>query len=96
MPLSTAKLPLKFAIFDALEKARETIDVGAEDGTAPTDINMTLATDLAKAIHSYTTQAVVNTSTTAVVVGIAAPASPAGVEPVAGAALGTGVGTINN
>ena len=94
MPLSVAKFTLNEEIFAALEDARRTIAVGAEDGKDPTTINKKLAFDLAEAIHFYTTSAVVDTSVITVLAGIAAPLAPTGACPVAGAGTGKGTGIL--
>ncbi len=94
MPLSAAKLPLKFAIFHALEEARNTIPKEAEAGALPTAINKQLATKLAEAIHRYATQATVTTMVVTAVVGVAAPLAPAGATRAAGAGIGMGHGGV--
>ena len=94
MPLATAWLVLYDEIFIALEDARNSITVGAEDGKDPSSINKALAFKLAQAIHDYTTSAVVDTNVMTVLAGIAAPLAPAGVAGVTGAGAGKGVGTL--
>ncbi len=94
MPLSAAKLPLKFAIFNALEKARNTIPKEAEAGELPTAINKQLADDLHEAIHRYFLQAEVMTSVNAAFVGVAAPLAPTGACAVVGASAGQGTGKL--
>ena len=94
MPLTSALPTLKIELFLALEDARKSIPAGAEDGTAPTSINQTLADSMGQAIHDYTMQAVVSTSVVTVLAGIAAPLAPAGACAVAGAGMGTGTGVL--
>jgi len=92
MPLSAAKPLLELEIFAALENAGGSIDAGAEDGTSPTEINQTLAKELAAAIHNYTTQAMVTTQVVTVLAGVAIGATVAG--PVTGAGMGSGTGML--
>ena len=94
MPLSVALPMLEMDIFMALENARGQIAVAAESGKTPTEINQLFAFDLSLAIHSYTTQALVQTNVITVLAGIAAPLAPAGACPVAGAGMGTGTGVL--
>ena len=90
MPLGVAKVPLELAIFAALEKARtDYITPGDVDSNpSPSAINRQIATDLAAAIHAYTTSAMVTTSVNTAVVG----ASFSG--PVVGTGFGAGNGTL--
>ena len=94
MPLSTAYPLLEAQIFSALQTAGRTIPSGGEDGASPSDINSELARQLAAAIHSYTTSAVVTTSVITVVGGIAAPLATAGAAPVVAAGGGSGTGSL--
>jgi hypothetical protein len=94
MPLSTAYPLLEAEIFSALQGAGRAIAPGGEEGVSPSDINQQLATDLARAIHSYTMSAVVTTSVITVVGGIAAPLAPAGAAPVVAAGGGSGTGSL--
>ena len=92
MPLSAAKPLLEAEIFAALQNAGRAIDPGAEDGASPLDINQALAKDLASAIHTYTTQAIVTTQVITVLAGVAVGAAVAGA--VTGAGMGSGTGTL--
>jgi len=83
MPLAAAKdstlQPLIKAAFIKVMSA------GEKKGADPLQIIDDLATDLATAIHSYTTQALVNTQAYAMpIVGVAAPLAPLGACPVTG------------
>jgi hypothetical protein len=83
MPLSVAVTGLEAQIKAAFEKAR---DVGASDGDNSSDVIATLASELATAINTYTTQAFVQvTVVNTAVVGVG------GLYP--GPVVGTGVGT---
>ncbi len=94
MPLSRAKPVLEISIFQALERAGQTIAVQSESGATPTQINQTLAKDLATAIHFYTTQAQVVTSVVTVVGGIAVPIIMGTAAPVIAAGGGSGNGVL--
>ncbi len=94
MPLSTALPMLQLEIWMALEDARKSIPEAAESGKSPSDINKTLGDNLGLAIHTYTTQALVQTSVITVLAGIAAPLAPTGACPVAGAGMGSGTGML--
>ena len=85
MPLSAAKTPLQKQIEAAFKKV---MSAGEQDGANPDQIIADLAKDLANAIHSYTTQALVQTSGgVGQIVGIGTCPPPSGVGPVNGAAL---------
>ena len=85
MPLATAYPFLEIEIKNAFEKARKTIESGAEEGTEPKSINDVLAQELAAAIHKYVQQAVVTATANTAVVGVCS------VGPV----VGTGFGVAN-
>ena len=85
MPLSSAKPGLEQAIKAAFEKVKSQ---GELDGASPGSIIETLASELAQAIHDYTTQA-------AVVTDPGQPVTTAG-SPTAqsGATSGPGTGSL--
>ena len=94
MPLSVAKVPLKFAIYDALEAVRTGSGFNSDDARTPSTINLDLATALANAIHNYTVQAIVTTSTVSIVVGVVV-AGIGAPGAVAGGSSGTGSGFLS-
>ena len=86
MPLAAAKKPLQLQIEAAFIKVMK---AGEKDGANPEQIIKDLSIDLANAIHTYTTQALVTTTGgIGVLTGVAAGCvPPAFTGPVTGAAL---------
>ena len=78
-----------------LEAAIKQAYTNAQEGGKKGDVIEILATEMAAAIHAYVASAIVTTSTTAAVIGIAAPLAPAGAAPVTGTALGAGTGGLS-
>ena len=88
MPLAAAKKPLQLQIEAAFIKVMK---AGEKDGANPEQIIKDLSIDLANAIHTYTTQALVNTSGgIGIITGMAA-GPPAPVNPVAAVVTGAAI-----
>jgi len=86
MPLSTSKALLEAEIISAFTTVR---DMGKADGASPEALIVELGEKLARAIHDYTTSAVVQVSSVnTAVIG----ASPTG--PVVGTGIGIGSGVL--
>ena len=95
MPLSAA-YPGLISDIEAAYAAKQDAMEGLKknDDAARAAIMTKFYFDLATAIHSYTMSAVVMTSVTTGVVGIAGPLAPGGACPVAGAGVGAGTGNL--
>ena len=88
MPLSAAKPGLEAQIKQAFKKV---LSAGKEDEANPDSVIDALAAELAEAIHTYTTQALVSTNINVVPgIPVATAGSPAS---QAGATTGPGTGT---
>ena len=94
MPLSIAKMGLKSQIEAAYRKA---MTEGDKERATPDSIIATLANDITNAIHTYTTQALVNINpgqmVNTAVVTAGTPAAQAGTG--VGATTSTGTGTLS-
>ena len=91
MPLSVAKSPLELMIKQAF---LDVLEAGKQDGATPESIIAQLASDLANAIDTYTTSALVITDpgqmVNTAVVTAGSPAAQAGTGIGATTATGTG------
>ena len=85
MPLAAAKTPLQKQIEAAFKKV---MNAGEQDGANPDQIIADLSADLANAIHTYTTQALVQTTGGIGVITGTAAGPPAPVNPVAAVVVG--------
>ncbi len=89
MTLQAAYPLMEVAIVNAFQDAMDKIALGAEEGDVKA-INRQLARDIAKAVHEYTTQAVVSSFVNTAVIGVGG-----GVPgPVVGTGLGVGNGKL--
>lgn len=86
MTLQAAYPLLEVAIVNAFQDAKKAIELGAEAGDVDA-INRQLARDIAKAVHDYTTQAVVQSFVNTAVIGVGGG--------VPGPMVGTGLGVAN-
>ena len=95
MPLAAAYTGLIADIEAAFKNKKEAMESLKKDDKAQRDaIEQIFYFELATAIHTYTMSAMVVTSVTTGVVGIAGPLAPVGACPVAGAGMGAGTGNL--